>query len=281
MNRRLVTLALAGLLGALSPSVWAAPKAPDVKSSSVFVLDRSTGDVVYSRKADEAAPIASITKLMTAIVVIEGKQSLDEVLKVTNADRDLTKGSHSRLAIGTELTRGGFLRLALMSSENRAAHVLGRNYPGGLPKFVKAMNAKATALGMKRTRFVDPTGLSSKNVASARDVGKLVVAATRSPTIREYSTHQEQDVRVGRLMLQFRNTNSLVGKSDWAIDLQKTGYISEAGQCLAMQAEVQGRPVVFVLLNSWGKYTRVADAKRIRNWMEARKPPTRQAMASH
>lgn len=277
----MVTLALAGLLGALSPSVWAAPKAPDVKSSSVFVLDRETGDVVYSRKADEAAPIASITKLMTAIVVIDGKQPLDAKLKVTQADRDATRGSQSRLAIGTELTRGEFLRLALMSSENRAASVLGRNYPGGLPKFVKVMNAKAAELGMKRTRFVDPTGLSSQNVASARDVGKLVVAASRSATIRDYSTHQEQDVRVGRLMLQFRNTNSLVGKADWDIDLQKTGYISEAGQCLAMQADVQGRPVVFVLLNSWGKYTRVADAKRIRNWMEARKAPARQAMAGN
>lgn len=214
-------------------------------------------------------PIASITKLMTALVVVEAEQDLDEKLQITSADGTNGKGAYSRLAIGSKFTRGDLLHLALMSSENRAAHALGRNYPGGLPAFVKVMNKKAKALGMSRSRFVEPTGLSSQNVASPSDLSKLVMAVSENPVIREYSTDRNYTVRVGKKLVQFRNTNPLVSNPDWSIRLQKTGYISEAGRCLVMQTAIQDRQVVIVLLNSVGKYTRVADARRIRKWMEA------------
>ena len=243
---------------------------PDVRSSSVLIIDESNSSVLYSKKAEVAAPIASITKLMTALVVLEGNQPLDEMLQITPDDRDNEKGSGSRLTVGTKLSRGDLLHLALMSSENRAAHAVGRNYPGGLPAMVRAMNAKATALGMKHARFVDPTGLSSRNVASPADLSRLVIAASDNPIIREYSTHAHFAVPVGKRLLEFRNTNTLVLNRDWDITVQKTGYISEAGQCLVMQAIIKERPVVIILLNSFGKYTRVADARRIRKWMETR-----------
>jgi len=243
---------------------------PDVRSAAVLVLDRSDGSVIFARKAETAAPIASITKLMTALVVLEGKQPLDEVVEITAEDRRGAQGSASRLAVGTKLSRADLMHLALMSSENRAAHALGRSYPGGERAFVRAMNVKAKALGMKNSKFADPTGLSSANVSSPRDLAKLVMAASRNPIIREYSTSPSHEVRIGRTAVQYRNTNSLVQNPAWSIAVQKTGYISEAGQCLVMQAEIEGRPVIMVLLNSWGKYTRVADAKRIRQWMESR-----------
>jgi serine-type D-Ala-D-Ala endopeptidase (penicillin-binding protein 7) len=272
-------LVTAILLLALPLSAWAsASKAsaktrianPDVRSAAVLVLDRSDGSVLFSRKAETAAPIASITKLMTALVVLEGKQPLDELVEITAEDRSRGKGAPSRLAVGTKLSRADLLRLALMSSENRAAHALGRSYPGGERAFVRAMNAKAKALGMTHSKFADPTGLSSANVSTPRDLAKLVVATSRNELISEYSTSATHEVRIGRTAVQYRNTNSLVRNPGWSIAVQKTGYISEAGQCLVMQAEIEGRPVIMVLLNSFGKYTRVADAKRIRQWMESR-----------
>ena len=247
-------------------------KGPDVRSNAAYVLDTTTGNVVFERKSELVAPIASITKLMTALVVLEGKQPLDEIIEIAAADRWKGKGSFSRLTVGTKLSREDLLHLALMASENRAARAVGRSYPGGEPAFVKAMNAKAKALGMTQTHFDDPSGLSTENVSSARDLAKLVMAASRNRTIREFSTSPSHTVRVGRSMLEFRNTNSLVRNPGWDITVQKTGFINEAGECLVMQTMIEERPVVIVLLNSFGKYTRVADAKRIRQWMEAQRP---------
>jgi D-alanyl-D-alanine endopeptidase (penicillin-binding protein 7) len=214
-------------------------------------------------------PIASITKLMTALVVLDAKQSLDEPLQITDSERDLPKSAFSRLTVGTTLSRGDLMHLALMSSENRAAHALGNNYPGGMPAMVAAMNAKATALGMTHSHFVDPTGLSSENVASPADLSKLVIAASHNSTIREYSTDKSYAVKVRRHMVEFHNTDNLVANPTWNIVVQKTGYITEAGKCLVMAAVIEGRSVIIVLLDSMGKYTRVADAKRIKTWMEA------------
>jgi serine-type D-Ala-D-Ala endopeptidase (penicillin-binding protein 7) len=242
---------------------------PKLKSSSVLIIDESDSSVLYSRHSDMPMPIASITKLMTALVVLDAKQPLDEPIQITDADRDLPKGGFSRLTVGTTLTRGDLMHLALMSSENRAAHALGNNYPGGLPAIVEAMNAKAAALGMSNSHFVDPTGLSSQNVASPSDLTKLVIAASHNPTIREYSTDKRYAVKVRRQMVEFHNTDNLVANPTWNIIVQKTGYITEAGKCLVMAAVIEGRSVVIVLLDSLGKYTRVADAKRIKTWMEA------------
>ena len=265
------------LLAVVSPSWAATPAAkskdPGLRSSAVLVLDTSQSSVLYSKRANVAMPIASITKLMTALVVLEAKQSLDETIKITEEDRSLAKGAASRLAVGTKLTRGDLMHLALMSSENRAAHALCRSYPGGLAACVTAMNKKAKALGMKSAHFVEPTGLSCKNVASANDLAKLVNAAANNATIREYSTGKDYSVHVGAQSVAFRTTNSLVGNSAWNIVVQKTGYISEAGRCLVMQAVIEGRTVVIVLLNSVGKYTRTADARRVRKWMEASLKP--------
>ena len=215
-------------------------------------------------------PIASISKLLTALTVADAKQPMDEVIEITDQDRAIGKGAFSRLAVGTRLTRGDLFHLALMASENRAAHALARNYPGGLAAFMPAMNAKARDLGMTSSRFVEPTGLSSENVASPEDLSKLVMAASQNAIIREYSTDPGYEVRVGRRMVGFHNTNSLVSNPTWNIIVQKTGYISEAGRCLVMQTVIEGRTVVIVLLNSFGKRTRVADATRIRRWMEAK-----------
>lgn len=243
---------------------------PDIRSSAVLVLDEGSATVLLARQADVPTPIASITKLMTAIVVLEAKQPLDETLQVTEEDHEHGRGAFSRLVIGTRLSRGDLLHVALMSSENRAAHALGRNYPGGLTAFVAAMNAKAQALGMRNARFVDPTGLSCDNVASPADLSRLVIAASHIPTIQQYSTDRMHAVRVGRRQLEFRNTDLLVRNPAWNIIVQKTGYITEAGKCLVMKALIRDRSVVIVLLDSYGKYTRVADAQRIRKWLEAR-----------
>ena len=242
---------------------------PKLKSSSVLIIDQNDSSVLYSRHSDVPMPIASITKLMTALVVLDAKQPLDEPIQITEADRDFPKGGFSRLAVGTTLTRGDLMHLALMASENRAAHALGNNYPGGMPAMVVAMNAKAAALGMTSAHFVDPTGLSSQNVASPEDLSKLVMAAARNPNIREYSTDRRYAVKVRRHMVEFHNTDNLVANPTWNIIVQKTGYITEAGKCLVMAAVIEGRSVVIVLLDSFGKYTRVADAKRIKTWMEA------------
>jgi D-alanyl-D-alanine endopeptidase (penicillin-binding protein 7) len=242
---------------------------PKLKSGSVLIVDQSDSSVLYSRNSDVAAPIASITKLMTALVVLDAKQPLDEPIQITAADRDFPKSSFSRLTVGTTLTRGDLMHLALMSSENRAAHALGNNYPGGMPAMVAAMNAKAKALGMINAHFVDPTGLSSQNVASPDDLSKLVIAASKNSTIREYSTDRNYAVRVHKRLVEFRNTDNLVANPTWNIIVQKTGYIAEAGKCLVMAAVIEGRSVVIVLLDSFGKYTRVADAKRVKTWMES------------
>jgi D-alanyl-D-alanine endopeptidase (penicillin-binding protein 7) len=243
---------------------------PGLRSSAAFILDATHSSVLYSRHADVAMPIASITKLLTTLVVEEAKQPMDEVIDITADDVAIGKGAFSRLTVGTQLTRGDLFHLALMSSENRAAHALARNYPGGLKAFMPAMNAKAQALGMSSSHFIEPTGLSSENVASPEDLSKLVMAASENATIREYSTDPGYDVRIGRRMVGFHNTNSLVSNPTWNIIVQKTGYISEAGRCLVMQTVIEGRTVVIVLLNSFGKRTRVADATRIRKWMEAK-----------
>jgi serine-type D-Ala-D-Ala endopeptidase (penicillin-binding protein 7) len=247
----------------------ASQSAPVLRSSAALVLDTTHSAVLYSRRSDVAMPIASITKLMTSLVVMEAGQPLDEMLTVSDDDRSLGKGSASRLTPGTHLTRGDLMHLALMASENRAAHALGRNYPGGVAACVIAMNAKARALGMTSAHFVEPTGLSDENVASPEDLAKLVMAAAKVAAIREYSTDSDYVVQIGRRMVQFRTTDSLVNKADWNIVVQKTGYISEAGRCLVMQTVIEDRTVVIVLLNSFGKRTRVADAARIRKWMEA------------
>jgi D-alanyl-D-alanine endopeptidase (penicillin-binding protein 7) len=241
---------------------------PKLRSGSVLIVDQSDSSVLYSRNSDVAAPIASITKLMTALVVLDAKQPLDEPIQITEADRDFSKSSFSRLTVGTTLTRGDLMHLALMSSENRAAHTLGNNYPGGMPAMVAAMNAKAKALGMINAHFVDPTGLSSQNVASPDDLSKLVIAASKNSTIREYSTDRNYAVRVHKRLVEFRNTDNLVANPRWNIIVQKTGYIAEAGKCLVMAAVIEGRSVVIVLLDSFGKYTRVADAQRVKTWME-------------
>jgi D-alanyl-D-alanine endopeptidase (penicillin-binding protein 7) len=263
--------ALAGTLLtvlAMTAGAKSAPT-PKLKSSSVLILDQSDSSVLYSRNSDVAAPIASITKLMTALVVLDARQPMDEPLEITEAETELPKTNFSRLTVGTVLTRGDLMHLALMSSENRAAHALGTYYPGGVPALVRAMNAKARSLGMTHAHFDDPTGLSSENIASPEDLSKLVVAASRNATIREYSTDKSYTVRVHRRLMEFHNTDNLVDNPTWNIIVQKTGYISEAGKCLVMEAVIEGRNVVIVLLDSMGKYTRVADAKRVKSWMES------------
>ena len=242
---------------------------PALRSSAALVLDLTNSSVLYARHSDVALPIASITKLMTALVVMEAGQPLDEMLAVTGDDRSVGKGSFSRLSPGAALSRGELMHLALMASENRAAHALGRNYPGGVEACVIAMNAKARELGMTSAHFVEPTGLSDENVASPEDLAKLVMAAAKVAAIREYSTDSDFTVRIGRHMVRYRNTDSLVSKPDWNIVVQKTGYIHEAGRCLVMQTVIDDRPMVIVLLNSFGKRTRVADARRVRRWVEA------------
>ena len=241
---------------------------PNLKSSSVLIVDQADSSVLYARHADVAMPIASITKLMTALVVLDAKQPLSEPIRITDADREVARGAFSRLAVGTTLTRGDLMHLALMSSENRAAHALGNNYPGGMPAMVVAMNAKAAALGMSSAHFVDPTGLSSENVASPQDLSKMVIAASHNPTVRQFSTDKRYAVRVRKHLVEFRNTDNLVANPTWNIIVQKTGYIAEAGKCLVMEAVIEGRRVVIVLLDSFGKSTRFADAKRIKDWME-------------
>jgi D-alanyl-D-alanine endopeptidase (penicillin-binding protein 7) len=244
-------------------------KDPALRSSAALVLDATGSSVLYSRHSDVAMPIASITKLMTSLVVMEAGQPLDETIEITTEDMAHGRGAFSRLTPGTTLTRGDLMHLALMASENRAAHALGRTYPGGLEACVAAMNAKARELGMTTSRFVEPTGLSDENVASAEDLSKLVMAAAKVPAIRDYSTDTSYDVRVGRRRVTYRSTDSLTSKADWDIVVQKTGYIAEAGRCLVMQTIIDARTVVIVLLNSYGKRSRVADARRIRRWMES------------
>jgi len=275
MGRLIAVLFL--VLGMAAHGAGKAPVGPGLKSQFALVVDADDGEVLYERDAGRVVPIASITKLMTALVVLEGKQPLDEVIKITEADRWKGKGAHSRIPVGAKLTREDLLILALMASENRAARVLGRNYPGGMPAFVRAMNAKAKALGMTRTKFDDPSGLSSNNVSNARDLAKLVSAASRNPQVSKYSTLQTHQVKAGPGVLEYRNTNLLIGKSDWDIVVQKTGFTNDAGECLVMRAMIDERPVDMVLLNSFGSLTRTADARRVRKWMAAESQPAMSA----
>ncbi|MBS0612411.1 MAG: D-alanyl-D-alanine endopeptidase [Proteobacteria bacterium] len=243
---------------------------PALRSSSALVVDENTATVLLAKNADAVIPIASITKLMTALVVLDAKQPTEELIKLTTADRQVGRGGHSRLQTGARLSRGDLMHLALMSSENRAAYTLGLHYPGGVSAAVSAMNAKARALGMTHTRFADPTGLSAQNVSSPEDLAKLLTAASRSALIRSFSTDDRYSVLVGRRRLEFRNTDNLVAKADWNIVVQKTGYTNEAGRCLVMKAIIEDRPILIVLLDSFGKYTRTADARRVRDWIHAR-----------
>lgn len=241
----------------------------DLRSSVALVVDQDTNEVLFSKNPEAVLPIASITKLMTALVVAEAKLPMDEMLTVDQDDVEATAGSRSRLKLGTQLTRGEMLHLSLMASENRAAHVLGRTYPGGMPRFVSAMNGKAQLLGMSGTRYVEPTGLSPSNQSSAKDLTQLVRAAFLHPMIRELSTSLEMVVPMGDKSVQFRNTNGLVRNPEWEIGLQKTGYIAAAGRCVVMQAQMAGRQLIMVLLDSAGRYSRIGDAERLRKWLAA------------
>ena len=240
-----------------------------LKSSVALVIDQDTKEVLLQKNEFAVLPIASITKLMTGVLVSEAQLPMDELITISQADVDTEKGSRSRLGVGTVLSRGELLHLALMASENRAAHALGRTYPGGLGVFVSLMNSKAKALGMHATSYAEPTGLSSKNQSSATDLATLVGYAYGDATLRELSTSPGYDVEVGRRTLRYNNTNRLVKSPSWDIGLQKTGYISEAGQCLVMQAKVAGRKLIMVFLDSAGKLSRIADAERVRRWVES------------
>ena len=269
--KRLLTLVFAGLaaFSAASGATELDPARLKLASANVLVLDAAAERQVYAKAADEVTPIASVTKLMTAMVVLDGQQSLDEVLDIDTADYDYLKNSSSRLRAGTMLTRREMLRLALMSSENRAAASLARHYPGGTQAFVTAMNFKALSLGLTHTHYSDSTGLSPENVSTASDLAKLVQVAAGYPLIREFTTTPSYMVEMdtGRT-LGYNNSNALVKKSDWDITLQKTGYIREAGKCVVMMVNIESKPFVIVLLDSLGKYTRIADAQRVKHWLE-------------
>ncbi len=252
---------VAGLHAAVDPL--------DLKSSVALVIDQDTREVLFSKNDKAVLPIASLTKLMTGLVISEANLSNDEIVIISQADVDTEKGSRSRLRVGTELSRGELLLLALMSSENRAAHALGRSFPGGMSAFVNLMNARARTLGMSNTRFVEPTGLSSDNQSSARDLAILANVAHANPTLRELSTSPGYQVEMGSRLVQFSNTNRLINNPSWDIGLQKTGYISEAGQCLVMQTKVAGRKLIMVFLDSAGKLSRLGDAERVRRWVES------------
>lgn len=241
----------------------------DLKSSVALVIDQDTSEILFSKNDKAVLPIASLTKLMTGLVISDANLPMDEMITITQDDVDTEKGSTSRLRVGTQLSRGELLHLALMSSENRAANALGRSYPAGLPAFVQLMNLKARSLGMSSTVFVEPTGLSSRNQSSAQDLVKLVDVAYEDPVLRELSTSPGHQVSVGSRTLQYNNTNRLVKNPTWDIGLQKTGYISEAGRCLVMQTKVAGRRLIMVFLDSAGKLSRLGDAQRVRSWVES------------
>ncbi|APX75856.1 D-alanyl-D-alanine endopeptidase [Achromobacter insolitus] len=246
------------------PATSVRAEAAALRSSTAYVQDLETSTVIFAKNENVVRPIASISKLMTAVVVVDANLPMDEMLEITDEDVDGLKHTTSRLRVGTKLSRGDMLHLALMSSENRAANALGRHYPGGLPAFVAAMNAKAQALGMTSTRFIEPTGLSSDNVSSPHDLARLLRAASQRPLIHRYSTDTEYEVEVNNRTQTFRNTNLLVRKPDWDIKVSKTGYINEAGECLVMLARINGRDLAIVLLDSQGKLSRIGDAVRIR-----------------
>lgn len=238
-------------------------------SEAAFVQDLGNHDILYDKNSDEVRPIASISKLMAALVIAESGQPLDQLLKISTADIDKVRNSRSRLAVGTELSRADMLHLALMSSENRAAHALGRYYPGGMPAFVRAMNDKARALGMRYTRFVEPTGLSVENVSTPRDLVKLLKASNKHPLIKRYTTDDSYQIATSKgRQLVYNNTNRLVRNDQWDIKVSKTGFINEAGECLVMLTRIDNRDLAIVLLNSTGRYSRFGDAARLRTLIE-------------
>ncbi len=263
---------------------WKETRALAVQSGAALVIDQNAGDALFQKNAASVVPIASITKLMTAMVVLDSAPNLQASVSISDEDIDTLRGSHSRLLVGSVMARETALLLALMSSENRASNALARHYPGGMPAFLAAMNLKAQALGMAHTRFEDPTGLTSSNVSTAHDLAKMVAAAYRYPLIREFSTTPGTTVEISGREMTYRNTNPLVKNPSWDVGLSKTGYIHEAGKCLVMQARVADKPVVIVLLDSAGKMTRVGDANRIKRWMEsahaAHKSPTHAAVVA-
>ncbi|MBP0593111.1 D-alanyl-D-alanine endopeptidase [Paraburkholderia sp. LEh10] len=246
-------------------------ESPDVlalRSSVAYVVDQNTSESLFDKNSRAVVPIASITKLMTAMVVLDSKAAMTEQIEVTDEDRDYEKNTGSRLSVGSVLSREDMLHIALMASENRAAAALSRYFPGGRPAFMAAMNAKAKALGMSDTHFENPTGLTSQNVSSARDLVKMVNAAYQYPLIRKFSTDRSYEVYTGKRTIAYNSTNALVRNSSWDIGLQKTGFINEAGECLVMQATIHDRPMIMVLLDSAGKYSRFADAQRLRTWID-------------
>ena len=249
--------------------LWQEPSQLAVHSGSALVIAQDGGEPLYEKNANAVVPIASITKVMTAMVVLDSLPNLQAPITISDEDVDYLRGSRSRLQVGTVIPRETALLLALMSSENRAANALGRHYPGGLQAFVAAMNRKAASLGMSSSHFEDPTGLNSNNVSTAHDLARMVAAAHRYPLIREFSTTSGARAEVKGRELEFHNTNQLVSSPTWEIGLSKTGYIQEAGKCLVMQARVAEKPVVIVLLDSAGKQTRIGDAIRIKRWMES------------
>ncbi|MBL0667854.1 D-alanyl-D-alanine endopeptidase [Aeromonas jandaei] len=266
-----LVVGLMGMLGLPAASAAPSPAKLDVRSESALVVDVNSGKTLYQKNANKARPIASLTKLMTALVVLEARQNLDQIITVDKDDIDRVKHTHSRIRMGTKVTRRDALHLALMSSENRMASALGRHYPGGRSAFVRAMNNKARQLGMRNTHFYDSTGLSTRNVATAQDLAKLVAAAYRQPLIRQFTQDENREMRftTPAYSLMFNNTNPLVKNPDWDVRLSKTGFTDEAGRCLVMRAKPDNRELAIVLLNSVGKRTPVGDANRIRKWLKS------------
>ncbi|PPA28498.1 D-alanyl-D-alanine endopeptidase [Aeromonas jandaei] len=266
-----LVVGLMGMLGLPAASAAPSPAKLDVRSESALVVDVNSGKTLYQKNANKARPIASLTKLMTALVVLEARQNLDQIITVDKDDIDRVKHTHSRIRMGTKVTRRDALHLALMSSENRMASALGRHYPGGRSAFVRAMNNKARQLGMRNTHFYDSTGLSTRNVATAQDLAKLVAAAYRQPLIRQFTQDENREMRFSTpaYSLMFNNANPLVKNPDWDVRLSKTGFTDEAGRCLVMRAKPDNRELAIVLLNSVGKRTPVGDANRIRKWLKS------------
>lgn len=262
---------LIGLLGSQAALAAPNPAKLQLKSGSALVMDINTGKTLYQKNPAQVRPIASLTKLMTALVVLDARQNLNQTLTIDQNDRDNLKHTYSRVRMGTKVTRRDALHLALMSSENRMASALGRHYPGGRSAFIRAMNNKARQLGMRNSRFYDSTGLSTRNVSTARDLAKLIAAAYRQPLIRQFTqdTNKEMRFSTPAYSLMFNNTNPLVKNPDWDVRLSKTGYTDEAGRCLLMRAKPDQQELAIVLLNSVGKRTPVGDANRIRKWLKS------------
>ncbi|MDT3250264.1 D-alanyl-D-alanine endopeptidase [Serratia sp. root2] len=265
--RRFRAVIALSLLFVIAPAQATAPLV--LHSKAVLVVNQRTGKTLFQKQANRTLPIASLTKLMTAMVALDSRRPLGNKMRVTAADRDLLKKTHSRLTLGSSLSRRDMLHIALMSSENRAAAALSRNYPGGRKAFVAKMNQKARSIGMKHARFYDPTGLTPRNVASANDLLKMVNHAYRYQTIRRFSTDKQHVVYPGRGQLVYRSSNGLINNRNWKIQLQKTGYTNEAGHCVVMRTVIKGQPIVIILLGAQQRYGHYADALRLKTWLES------------